>query len=352
MIRTYDLSYVDTVNYYQVTADLADLLEGADLRRRVGENYHSMTHKSSRELAEEVAYANDDSWAIERRDSDVYLVVSAATKNKAITLDNFDGSVANWAADTSTSDMTNITLDSNETSSGSGSLNFDVDVSQSGNNKAGMYSTAITNSLATVEDTGVFLLDVYIPSVAYTSSFTLQWGSSSSDYWTTTVTTDIDGNAFVAGRWMTLAFEWSAASMVGTPTSSSIAWYRFDVNYSASQADDTDYRVDKFRVAKPEILTFYYASFVVGTTSGGTDIYSFTATTDIPFFSGKYDQYRKAVSHMAASLAFDTLRLKDDAMKEEARAIKALERARRIFPQSITKEIKSFKIGGINLSRR
>lgn len=351
LIRTYDLSYVDTVNYYQVTTPLADLLEGADLRRRVGENFQSMTHKSARELAEEAASPEGDSWAIERRDGDTYLVVSATPKYRAISLDDFDASVTNWTADTTTSDLLNITLDTNEFSSGSGALNFDVDVSQSVNNRAGLYSTTITNSLASVEDTGVFLLDVFIPDVTYISSFTLQWGTTSSNYWSTTVTTDIDGNAFQAGKWITLAFEWSAASTVGSPTSSTIAWYRLDMNYSASQGDDTDFRIDKFRVAKPEVLTFHYASFVVGTSSG-SDVYQFTSTSDIPYFSGKYDQYRKAVAHMAASIAFDTLRLKDDAMKEESRAVKALERARRIFPQSITKEIKSFKVGGINLNRR
>lgn len=351
-VRTYDLNYIDTVNYYQVTTPLADLLDGADLRRRIGENFQSMTHKSSRELAEEVAQSvtGDDSWAIERRDSDIFLVVNAIPKNRAIVIDDFDSGVTNWTADTTTSDATNITADPNEFFTGHQSLNYDIDVSQSVNNRATITSTDIFLDLSTLEDTGVFLLDAYIPSATYTSSFTLRWGTDSSNYWTTTVTTDIDGNALEDG-WQVLAFDWSQATKVGTVDSSSVEYFRIDINYTASQADDTDYRYDGFRVAKPELLTFYYVSFVVGTTSLGVDLLKFAATTDIPYFSGKYDQYKPAVSHMAASIAFDNLRLKDEAIKEESRAIKALDRARRIFPQSITKEVKSFKVRGNNLNR-
>ena len=83
-LRTYDLSYIDTVNYYLVTTPLADLLDGADLRRRVGKNYRTMTHKSPRELAEEIAdrIVGDDSWAIERRDDNIYLSINAVPQYK------------------------------------------------------------------------------------------------------------------------------------------------------------------------------------------------------------------------------------------------------------------------------
>ncbi len=353
MIRTYPLEFLDTINYYEVTTPLADLLEGADLRRSIGKNYHSMAHKSPRELAEEVAQGiiGDDSWAVERRDNDVYLVVNATPQNRATLLDDFDSGTTDWEADTTTSDATNVTIDTNEFFQGSSSINFDIDVSQSVNNKAGLVNDDVQLDLSSLEDTGVFLINAFIPDVTLITSYTLRWGTDSSNYWTTTVTTDIDGNAFVSAKWLTLAFDWLGSTTVGTPDSSDIAYFRIDMNYSAGQTDDTDFRYDYFRVAKPETLTFHYASFIVGEDNAGADIYKFAATTDVPYFSGKYDQYRKAVAHMASSLAFDTLRLKDDAIKEETRAFKALERARRIYEQSITKPMKSFKVQGINLAR-
>lgn len=354
MVKTYDLAYLDTVNYYEVTTPLADLLDGADLRRTVGKNFHSMTHKSSREMAEDIAngIVGDDSWSIERRDNIVLLAINATPQNRAIGIDNFSGGVGNWTADITTSDATNITWDQNNAPDDFTSLNYDIDVSQSVNNRAGIVSTAISMDLSQLDNVGVFLIDAWVPDVTFTSSFTIRWGTDSSNYWTTTVTTDIDGDPFASAEWMVLAFDWLVATTVGTPDETDINYFRFDVNYTGSQTDDTDYRYANFRVAQPETLKFYYVSFVVGTdTTGVTDRIVFTATSDIPFFSGKYDQYKYAVAHMAASMAFDNLRLKDDAMKEESRAQKALDRARRIFPQSITKEVKSFKVQGINLSR-
>jgi len=355
-VKTYDISYVDTVHYYRVTTPLADLLEGSDLRRGVGENLRSMTHKSSRELAEEVANGviGDDSWAIERRDGQSFLVINATPKFSATNIDSFETeeSIDAWVADTTNSDAVAPTLDANRYSEGSHSLNFDIDVSQSGNNRATLINQTLSLDLQSLENIGVFLLDVDIPLVTEVSSYTLIWGNSSTNYWTVTVDTDMDGSPLVNG-FNTLAFEWSEASTVGTPDATSdIDYWRIDLNYTGSQTDDTDFRLDNFRVAVPETLKFHYVSWDIGTTSGGTELSAFSAGTDVPFFSGQYDQYKFAVAHMAASFAFDNLRLKDDATKEERRAYEAMKRAQSIFPKSANPEVKSFKVHGINLSTR
>ncbi len=354
-IKTYDMQYLDTVHYYRVTTPLADLLDGADLRRKVGENMHSFAHKSSRELAEEIAQAQtgDDSWTIERRDSATFIVINADPKYSATSLELFESStnIDDWDADTTNSDATNVTFDQNRFNQGQGALNFDITVGQSGNNRATLENTSLSFDLSAFESTGIFLLDLDIPALDAITGATLYWGNSSTSYWSASVTTDLDGSALVAG-WNTLGFEWSAATPTSSPDADeSIDYFRFDLNYSGGQSSDTDFRLDNLRIANPEDLKFYYVSWDVGTNSGGTDLSAFTATTDIPYFSGQYDQYRYAVAHMAASIAFDNLRLKDEAAKEEDRAFKALKRAREIFPSSITKESKSFKVHGVNLNK-
>ena len=360
-LRTYDLSYIDTVNYYLVTTPLADLLDGADLRRRVGKNYRTMTHKSPRELAEEIAdrIVGDDSWAIERRDDNIYLSINAVPQYEAINIDNFDGGVANWTGDTVNSDITNVVVDYNEFRDGNASLRYDVNTAQSANSRATITSTLIGMNLSTMLDTGVFLLDAYIPASANPAtitSYTLQFGTDSSNYWTSTVTTDIDGNAFSTG-WFTLAFDWSTATQIGSPTSdgSVIKWFRIDMNFNGSFVSDTFFHYDTFRVAKPEILTFSYVSWYVGTdTTGVTNLTAFTnaSYTDIPYFSGKYDQYVKACGWKAAESAFLDLRLKEEAVAAGAEAEKALKRVLDIFPVSLTKEQKGWKVHGINFSQR
>lgn len=354
-LRTYNLPYLDTVNYYLITDPLPDLLDGADLRRRIGKNYRSMTHKSSRELAEEIAMdiVGDDSWAIERRDDDVYLVINATPQFRATNIDNFDEGVSNWTADMVNSDMSNLRGDVYNFFGGSQSAEFDVIVGQSGNTRATITSVLLNNSLTPHLNLGVFLLDAWIPQQASNVvSYTLYWGTNSSNYWTQTVTTDIDGDVFQNQNWFTLAFDWIGSTQVGTPSASNISYYRIDMNFNGSLTSTVAFHYDSFRVTNPEILTFYYVSWTVGTDNVGNDLYTFGETTDIPFFSGKYDQYRKAVSHKAASICFTNLRLEQESTNEANLAQQALFRVFSIFPSSITKEIKSFSVHGLNFSTR
>lgn len=361
---TYNLEYLDTVNYYKVTTPLADLLVGADLRRDKDLQTKAFSRKSPRAIAEDIGTnLLDPSWAIERRDGDAYLVVNFSSTNVAKTLADFDSTTSGggtWVVDASGSDALNLTVDINEKKQGTASLNFDVDVSQTGSDFAVIYNPDATSSdLSSLEDLGSFIYWVYIPDVTYTSSFTLTWGSDTSttpaaksNYWAATVSTDIDGNAFVAG-WNQVKIDWQDSTATGSPDSSAVVYYELRMTYTASQGDDTDFRYDYLRVVQPERLVYHYVSWNVGTDTGGSDITAFGATTDVPFYSGQYDQYKYAVSHKAASILFySALRLTEQGAVEEAEAIKALRRYRKQFESSKVRELKTFKVAGVNLRTR
>ena len=353
---TYALDYFDTIHYYKVTTALADLLDGADLRRKEADQDLTFTHKSARELSEEIGQNfGESSWAIERRDANAYLVVNHDSKYGALVISGFDSTTdggGTWALDTTNGDGTNLTVDTNEFVQGSGCLNFDIDVSQTANNKVVLTNSTLTAiDLSDYEDISSFLFDVYIPSATYTSSFTLYWGSDSSNYWSATVTTDINGSAWATG-WNTVKINWADATKTLSPDVAALDYIQLDLNYTASQADDTDYRIDHLRVVRPEKLTFHYLSWYVGTNSGGTDLVAFTATSDIPYFSGQYDQYIYPVSHKAASILFRGLRLKGESDSEVQEAQKALKRLLKIHPQAKTPEVKSFKVRGVNFRSR
>lgn len=352
---TYALDYYDTVHYYKVTTALADLLDGADLRRGESDQTESMAHKSARELAEEVGQNfYESSWAIERRDNDTYLVVNHQSKHNSKLISGFDSLTdggGTWALDTSSSDATNLTIDVNEFKQGNASFNFDADVSQSGNNRATITNTTLGGGDVTAyEDISAFLMWVYIPDVTNFSSVSLFWGTDASNYNLVTVTTDVNSNALVNG-WNRLKFVWNTASVVGTPDFSSLDYVRIDLNYTGSQADDTDFRIDGLILARPERLTFHYLSWLVGRSNAGADLSAFTATTDIPFFSGGYDQYKYAVAHKAAAIAFQNLRLYKDSEDEMMEAQRIMLRAKQIIPSSRVPETKSFKMRGNNLTR-
>jgi len=350
---TYSLEYFDTVNEYKVTAEIADLMEGSDVRRARGKRTEAFTYKDPRELLIEIDQGyTEPSYAIDRYDKDWYLIVNFDPKHKAgyiSSCDSFTADGGTWVVDAATSDATNLTIDTVEYTAGNGSFNFDIDVSQSGNNKASILNSTMTSKdLSQYEDLASFIFDVYIPDATYTSSVTLFWGSDTSNYWSATATTDINGNAIIAG-WNRIQIAWSAATATGTPDETAIDYMRFDINFGASQGDDTDYRIDNIKIVIPETVVFLYTSWYVGTaTDGTTEKTAFTATTDIPFYSGQYDNYRFAVGHKAAALAFKNLRLPQEATVEDQEAYRSLQTIRDRIPSSTPKQTKMFKPVGIN----
>lgn len=353
---SFEFDYFDTVHEYKTTTSIPDLTEAVELRRAEDLNYYPFVYKSSREVTQEIsAKDHEASYSIERRDRNSYLLVNLQDcKHTAAQISSFDSLTSDggtWEVDGSTSDAINLTIDNTEYKEGNGCFNFDVDVSVSGNNRATIQNTALTSrDFTKYEDLASFIFRIYVPDVTYFSSITLRWGSGTSDYWSATATTDLNGNAFVDG-WNRLKINWIDATATGTPDVADITYIRFDYNYGASQADDTDYRLDDLKLVLPERLTFLYTTWYVGQNNSGTEISAFTADTDVPFFSGQYDGYRYAVSHYAASLALYNLRLGDQAEKEETKAIQAFNRQKKMFPISKVKETKSFKPVGVNFRR-
>lgn len=354
-IKTYDVSFYDSVNYYKISNSVSDLLESADLRRGTLDQSITANPKSARDMAEAIGKGSQEfAWAIERRDGDAYIAITLDTDKRALVVSNFESLEAGggtWNADTTTSDASNVTVDVNEYLEGSASLNYDIVVGQSVNNRATIRnSTLDTLDLTAHEDLGSWIFESYLPDNLTITSYTLYWGSDSTNYWSATVTTDIDGEAFVDG-WNTIKVDWSSATQTGTPDVEAIDYIAIQLNYSAGQVSDTDFRLDHLRIVNPEKLKYHYLSWDIGTSSVGADLNKYTASTDIPFYSGQYDQYKYAVSHKAASILFFSVRLRDEALIEEREAVSSVKRLEKIFPTSKIPESHSFKVAGINFNR-
>lgn len=356
-IRTYSVSFFDTLYSYKLNAAVTDILESNALRRAVTETNIDMTRKDSRQVLTDISNdAQESTYALERRDGNLYLVVNHDSKYPALIVDSFDSLTANggtWAADTTNSDATNVAIDTVDGSNNTtGCLSFDVDVSQSGNNRATIYNDDLDEEdLTDDKDLSSWIIDMKFPEVTYLSSVTFYWGSSSSNYYSVTQTTNYDGSAFTADFLNTLKFAWLGATVTGTPDDENINYIRIDVNYTASQADATSYKIDNLRLVRPETLKLHYTSWNVGTDSSGTQLKVFGATTDIPYFSGQYDQYIYPVAHKAAALTFKALRLYNEADKEEMEALAEMNRIRKVIPKSRPSELKNFKVRGISFSR-
>lgn len=350
MNRTYTFDYFDNINYYDVTTDVPDMSDVYDLRRKETDHTIPFVKRAPREIATLINTGSDEpSLALERKNKKNYLVINYNSQYPATILhdcDTYNGN-GTWTADETTSDATNVTTDDNEYEIGTGSVNFDIDVSQSANNRATIYIDDMAAvDLTDDEDLSSFIFRAYIPDVTYISSFTVYWGSSSSAYWTGSATADAYGVAFANG-WNRIKVDWADTTQVGSPDVSAIDYIRIDVNYSASQGDDTDFRIDDITMARPEKLTLHYRTWYLGTNSSGTYLTEYTATGDIPFYSGIYDSIKNYVAHQAASYVLSDLREKEKSIEEATLAANALRRIKKNFPGLSLETVKSFKPRGI-----
>lgn len=148
-------------------------------------------------------------------------------------------------------DGANVTTDTDEFKVGTGSINFDIDVSQDADNKVTLTNSTFTSTdLSDYEDTGRIRVWVYLPDVTYITSVNLKWGSDSSNTWDLTVTKDYKDHAFRDG-WNLLEFDWSSSDVTetGSPDDEAVDYIQLTINYSSSQGDDEDFRLDAIRIA-------------------------------------------------------------------------------------------------------
>lgn len=175
-----------------------------------------------------------------------------------------------WAVD-GTTDAINLRQDTGYYRYGGSALAFDVDVSVGAGNAA----TIQNSTLATVDYTdhnGLShgFLEIYLPAAlaATLTSIQLKWGSSAANYYSKTVTSPADGNAWKEG-WNIVEFAWDSATTTGTPDASLISYSAITLNYTAPTADAVGVRVSKLFFSQPEFMDLsYYSEWLVidGTT--------------------------------------------------------------------------------------
>lgn len=367
--KTYTINYYDTVNTYDITSTIPDFLEPVDLRRLTPNNLNVFTRKTPREIAVDIdLYALnrsllEDSFAVEQANGSRTLFINHISQYPALEVSEGDSLADNngtWALDATNSDATNLRLDSVLFQQpGNAALEFDISVAQSSNNRATIYNASLSPiDFSTEYLVGSLVFWVYLPEVVNFTSITASYGSDTSatpatkaNYYTGTSTTALNGGAWQIG-WNRVAIPWSSTTTVGSPTITSIRYIEFQFNYTVSQTSKTGYHLQDIKMIRPESLVLHYESWYVGTSNSGTSLLAFTATTDIPFFSGQYDFLDVYCAHQAASILFRQMGLTSDANTEEDLAGRELTRMKKKFPSQRLTQTKSFGVKGINFRRR
>ena len=179
-----------------------------------------------------------------------------------------------WAVDSTNSDAINIGTDTIVYKANSGSIKFEADVSQSSNNRVTISVSDMTAvDLSGYQGTGIIRFWLYVPEVTddtsiYVESVEFRWGSSSSNYWSQTVSRPANSGKF-QDRWNLVEFNWRDATETGTVTETAINYLLVTVNYGSAQGDDTGFRINDIKIYNPkEMKLVYFSSNTIGSNTG------------------------------------------------------------------------------------
>lgn len=178
-------------------------------------------------------------------------------------------------------DASSIGLDTVNKKEGSGSISFTL-------NAAGTSGYVEATSIVSIDATdylnkGAIFMWVYIPTSSALSSitsFTLRFGSSSSNYYTTSAATSAsDSTSFKVG-WNLIRFDWVNLTETGTPDYTALTYTRFTVAYSSASSIPSMH-IDSIMFKLGEIYEMDYYSSYLFQNSSGTWIEKPTSDNDI-----------------------------------------------------------------------
>lgn len=208
-----------------------------------------------------------------------------------------DGASTNWAI---LGDATNIVLDQNNKVKGSASLRFDLVGSGT---TAGIQNSNLDSfSLGTdVFLGGAAFAWIYVNSTANLTNFIFRIGSSSSNYYQITETTDAAGNSFING-WNLVRFDFADQTETGTVNRGLITFSAIYMTKTSGKADD-GYRIDDLQLHSGEIYeVVYYSKFpwqsdaqtyLENSTSGTDYINADTDEFELYVLKGKMELFRE-----------------------------------------------------------
>ena len=121
-------------------------------------------------------------------------------------------------------------IDNVNYASGSGSLSFDVTTGTGSISKTLSSTLDMSNHL---NQSSLFYY-LYLPLGTALTSTEIRWGSSGSAYYSRTLTTTNEGNAFATG-WNLIRGDWQGATVVGSPNVTKIAYIDVLVTVTSNQ---------------------------------------------------------------------------------------------------------------------
>lgn len=251
------------------------------------------------------------------------LLIRSEVTSDNVTISPLETTTSGGGTWVAVGDTTNIRDDGDDYIKGSGSVAFDIGAGAT--TTAGIENTAldafdITDYLG--GHSAVFVW-VKINSTTDITNFVLRLGSDGSNYYSKTVTTRHDGNAFQSG-WNLLRFQLTSLSETGTVVDTAINYASVYMTKTAGKINETDYKLNYMVLMRGIIHDVVYYSKYGWQSTAGTYLENSTDTLDLLVAdTSEYDIFiKKGISRGMRHTNFSQEEIKD-ADKEYADAVRA-----------------------------
>lgn len=195
--------------------------------------------------------------AIPERDIVSSLLVSKRIDDKTLMISTLSSIIDGGGTWVTVGDATNLVADSDNFVSSGASLKYDI--GNGGTTTAGIKNVALNQFDLTYYLNNSIFHWVYIQSPINLSSYTLQIGSDSSNYYSVTVTGTNEGTAFVQG-WNLLRFDMFGATKTGTPITTACKFVSVFMNKIIGKINETGYRANYIAGKRGAIYNLWYYS--------------------------------------------------------------------------------------------
>lgn len=221
------------------------------------------------------------------------------TKTTLAGMDSLSSGGGTWK---SFGDGTNISVGTDNYVEGSASIKFDI--SAAGGTTCGLVNSTLnpTDLSAYLNGDGNCIVWAYITSTTNLTNYILRIGSSASNYYTKTVTTQSDGTAFVNG-WNLLNFNLATFTTIGTPVATALNYCATYFTKTAGKVSETGYRFDYILFRRGEINNIYYYSGYGWQSSTG--IYKVNSTTDSDVLNAGEQEYEIILARCTELASFE-----------------------------------------------
>lgn len=261
--------------------------------------------------------------SIDRDDLVNKLLISRPIDDTEAVISTFDSLTAGGGTwEVYSTGSTNITKDADNYVKGSASLNWDIS-STAAQTTAGIKNDDVDDfDVSDYKSNGSAFVWVYISSATNLTNFILKVGSSSSAYYSITITTNNEGASFYTG-WNLLRFDFSGKSTTGTPDDDNCDYVALYMTKDTDKTSETDYRFDNLVLKLGDHYNVIYYSRYFWQSSAGTYLEDATAVTDL--LNCETDEYPLFITKCAALIeeflknysAADRLEAQYERMKRE-----------------------------------